>query len=86
MDDNLTAVIICLSCTLGPIWLVMHYKYKNRGGQMNSRDIAMLEQISATAQRMEQRVATLERILDAELPAWRSSAAPPDNFYNRQAS
>jgi phage shock protein B len=86
MDDNLTAVLICLGSVLGPIWLVMHYKYKFRNsGQLSAKDAALVEQIAATAQRMEQRVATLERILDAEIPAWRASPLPPDGFYNRQA-
>jgi phage shock protein B len=86
MDDNLTAVLICLGSVLGPIWLVMHYKYKFRAGdRLNSADAALLEQISATAQRMEQRVATLERILDAEIPSWRGSADAAGAFYNRRA-
>jgi phage shock protein B len=89
MDDNLTGIIIALGCTLGPIWLVMHYKYKNRmAGGLTSNDAAMLEQITAVAQRLEQRVATLERILDAEVPAWRGNAYPnagqQDGMYNRQ--
>jgi phage shock protein B len=83
MDDNITAVLIVLISVLGPIWLVMHYRYKNRSfGRMNAGDAAQLEQIAAVAQRLEARVATLERILDAEAPAWRASmpGAGPENL------
>jgi len=74
MSDNLTAVLIVLIVILGPIWVTFHYVSKGRAGrQLNAADAAALDQMTATAQRLEQRVATLERILDAETPAWRGN-------------
>jgi len=74
MSDNLTAVLIVLIIFTGPTWIVFHYFSKARAGRrLNADDAALLDQMSATAQRLEQRVATLERILDTETPAWRGN-------------
>jgi len=74
MSDNLTAVLIVLFAVLGPIWVTFHYVNKGRAGRnLNAADAALLDQMTATAQRLEQRVATLERILDTETPAWRGN-------------
>jgi len=84
MDDNLSTLLFFMIVVLGPIWITLHYKYKSRvANSLNGTETAMLAQISATAQRMEQRVATLERILDSEIPSWRGNAAP-DGMYNRR--
>ncbi len=86
MDDNLTAVLIVLIAVLGPIWIVFHYKAKaTRGAQLSAGEAAMVENLGQTAMRLEQRVATLERILDAEVPAWRGQYDGAGGF-GRQAS
>jgi phage shock protein B len=72
MDDNVTAVLIVAISILGVICL-RYMKMKTRSsGQMSTRDQLALEQMMQTAQRLEQRVNTLERIRDAEVPSWRS--------------
>jgi phage shock protein B len=74
MSDNLTAVLIVLIIFTGPTWIFFHYFSKLRAGRgLNANDAAVLDQMTATAQRLEQRVATLERILDAETPSWRGN-------------
>jgi phage shock protein B len=84
MDDNLSTLLFFVIVVLGPIWITLHYKYKIRAGNhLNATETAMLAQITATAQRMEQRIATLERILDSEIPNWRGNASP-DGMYNRR--
>ena len=56
-----------------PIWLVMHYLTRNSASQrLNSKDEAMLEQLNDSARRMEDRIRSLERILDADSPNWRN--------------
>jgi phage shock protein B len=85
MDDNLTAVLIVLISVLGPIWIVFHYKAKaGKGLMLSANEAAMVNNLGQTAQRLEQRVATLERILDTEVPAWRGQYEAGD--YGRQAS
>jgi phage shock protein B len=84
MDDNLTAVLIVLISVLGPIWIVFHYKHKARAGQqLSASETALVESLGATAQKLEQRVATLERVLDVEVPAWRGNYDA--GAYGRQA-
>jgi len=56
-----------------PIWLVLHYRSKRTVAPPTSAvntdgDVAELWQ---TARRMEERIRTLERILDADTPNWR---------------
>ena len=56
-----------------PIWLVLHYRSKRTAAPPASAvntdgDVAELWQ---TARRMEERIRTLERILDADTPNWR---------------
>jgi phage shock protein B len=85
MDDNLTAVLIVLISVLGPIWIVFHYRAKGqKAGMLSASDAAVVENLNQTAARLEQRVAALERILDAEVPAWRGSYDSGE-FLGRQA-
>jgi phage shock protein B len=69
MMDDLTAIIIVGMVILGPIWLTFHYRSRR---SLNDQDAASIGQLTETAARMEASMATLERILDAEVPAWRS--------------
>jgi len=72
MDDNLTAILIVMIAVLGPIWIVFHYRAKGlKAGMLSASEAAVVEGLNQTAARLEQRVAALEGILDAEVPAWR---------------
>jgi phage shock protein B len=74
MSDNLTNLLVVISCTLGPTWIIFHYIAKMRAGRpVNGADPAVIAQMLQTTQRLEQRVVVLEQILDAELPAWRGN-------------
>jgi len=55
-----------------PIWIVFHYvtKWKTAKG-LTPEDEKMLGEIWESTSRMEDRIATLERILDIETPTWR---------------
>ena len=58
---------ICL-----PLWIIFHYvtKWKTSKG-LSSEDEKMLSEIWESANRMEERIETLERILDIDSPDWR---------------
>lgn len=59
--------IIAIVCVYGFKAYKMHLQY--RGTSLSNTDRQVIESLSATAQRLEQRVATLERaLLDAETP------------------
>ncbi len=56
-----------------PLWLILHYATRNSANRrISSRDEALLEELNESARRMEDRIRTLERILDADTPEWRN--------------
>jgi phage shock protein B len=74
MSDNTTAIFLAFFVVCLPVWIVLHYISKMRGGRkLDARDAKALEELNRTAARMEQRMLMLERILDAEVPNWRQS-------------
>lgn len=63
---------ILLLTVVVPVWIVFHYLYKMRSVRgLSTEDEKMLSDLWETSRRMEDRIHTLERILDAESPDWR---------------
>jgi len=57
---------------VAPVWIFMHYRSKQRAqGALSDEERLELEALSAHAERMMDRIDTLEAILDAETPGWR---------------
>ena len=65
-------VVILLVCVVLPLIIVLHYvtKWKDAKG-LTREDEKMLEEIWASAQKMESRINALETILDDQAPDWR---------------
>jgi phage shock protein B len=64
-------VVIFLTI-VAPVWIFMHYRSKQRAqGALSDDERLELETLAAHAERMMDRVDTLEAILDAETPGWR---------------
>ena len=64
--------VIIFLVIVAPIWLVLHYVSRWRSSRTLSReDERMLVDLWESAKRMEHRIVTLEKILDAEAPQWR---------------
>ena len=60
---------------VAPIWIVSHYVTQWRLAKGLSNDEAQtLEDLWQTAQRMENRVKTLEAILDENVDGWRNKS------------
>jgi phage shock protein B len=55
-----------------PLWIIFHYitKWKTSKG-LTAEDEKMLSDVWESAKKMEERIQTLERILDIEAPTWR---------------
>ena len=55
-----------------PLWIVFHYitKMKTSKG-LTPEDETMLSEVWESTSKMEERIITLERILDIEAPTWR---------------
>jgi phage shock protein B len=60
---------------VAPIWIIMHYRSKRRSRhELTARERELLEQLLEQAERMADRIETLEAILDSETPDWRRRA------------
>lgn len=69
----LFALLVVFLVIVAPIWLILHYATRNSASRkISSKDEALLEDLNETARRMEDRIHTLERILDADNPNWRN--------------
>ncbi|BCL70078.1 Phage shock protein B [Vibrio nigripulchritudo MADA3029] len=70
----ITAPLIVFLIFVAPIWLVLHYRSKRKTAQgLSDEDFEKLQSLTRQAEAMQQRVQTLERILDAESPNWRQN-------------
>ena len=70
---DIIPILILTVCL--PLWIVMHYvtKWKTSKG-LSPEDEKMLSEIWESANKMEERINTLERIMDIETPTWRSGS------------
>jgi phage shock protein B len=73
MDDAWLALFFIFLVFVAPIWLILHYRFKNKliaqgDSKENQRRLQQLQQL---AERLENRVENLERILDEKVPDWR---------------
>ncbi|MCA2018377.1 envelope stress response membrane protein PspB [Vibrio tritonius] len=58
---------------VAPLWLILHYRSKrNFSDSLSHDDYEQLNQLSETSRQLQQRVQTLEKILDVESPNWRN--------------
>lgn len=65
------AIILFLTI-VAPLIVVMHFVTKwKQSREISGDDEKMLEDMYVMSQRMEDRIVTLEKILDDELPDWR---------------
>ncbi|TKB44720.1 envelope stress response membrane protein PspB [Thalassotalea mangrovi] len=64
--------VILFMAIVAPIWLVLHYRSKRQIGQgLTEDEYQQLSELSDLADKMAERIKTLEAILDAETPDWR---------------
>lgn len=65
-------LLILLLVVVAPTWIVFHHitKWRDQRG-LSADDEHMLEDLWRSARRMENRIVSLEAILDAEQPEWR---------------
>lgn len=67
------APIIIFMVVVAPIWLVLHYRSKGQVNQgLSEEEYVQLSALSETADKMADRIKTLEAILDVETPDWRN--------------
>lgn len=58
---------------VAPVWIIFHYMTKWRIAKtLSADDERTLADLWHSAQKMEDRIKQLERVLDAEVPGWRA--------------
>lgn len=73
MEDVLVPIIVVPVIFIGLPWLIMHYITKWKQAKVLPReDEALLGTMHDTARRLEDRLVTIERIMTAENPNWKS--------------
>jgi len=65
--------VIIFMLLVAPIWLILHYRSKRQISQgFSEEEYIQLSDLSELADKMADRIKTLEAILDAETPDWRT--------------
>lgn len=65
-------VPIILVAVCAPLWIIFHYISKIKAAKgLTPEDEKMLTEVWESTKKMEDRIITLERILDIESPRWR---------------
>lgn len=64
--------IVVFLVIVAPIWIIVHYKNKNRvAGELSDGERMEIDEMIQVANKMAARIETLESILDVESPEWR---------------
>jgi phage shock protein B len=75
MEDVFLPIVICGMLFLGLPWMVFHYvtQWKRARG-LSIEDENLLDGLHDLARRLDERLATIERIVAADNPNWRPTA------------
>lgn len=72
LAELLVLAVIVFIAIPAPLFIVLHFITKwKQSREISGGDEKMLEDVWLLAQRLEQRLESLETILDSELPDWR---------------
>lgn len=72
MGELLTIALIVFIAIPAPLFIVLHFITKwKQSREISGGDEKMLEDMWVMSQRLEDRLESLETILDSELPNWR---------------
>lgn len=78
MADYITPIIICSILFIGMPWVILHYITQwKKTGSITREDENLLEELYETARRLDDRVHSIERIVTADNPNWKSGDLPP---------
>jgi len=76
--EILIPLIAVLTLFIGLPWLIFHYITKWKGqATITTEDENLLDELHDLARRLDERMGTIERIIQADNPNWRSVAADP---------
>ena len=88
MEDVFVPIFICGILFIGLPWIIFHYVTKwKQAPKITNEDEKLLDELYSLARRLEDRVSTVERIVAADHPDWKSSmplANDPTDFTTRR--
>ena len=74
MEDVVLPLMIVGMVIIGLPWLIFHYVTKwKQAPKITNEDEKLLDELYSLARRLEDRVSTVERIVAADHPDWKSS-------------
>ncbi|RUO27095.1 envelope stress response membrane protein PspB [Aliidiomarina minuta] len=66
------APLVLFVIFVAPIWVILHYRSKNKiNAGLNDEEAANIRELAQRAQSMQERIRTLEAILDEGHAGWR---------------
>lgn len=72
MIEFLHVPLVIFLVIVAPVWIISHYVTRWRTAKtLSAEDEKMLAELWELAPKLESRINTLERILDADVPDWR---------------
>ena len=78
MEDILIPIIVVPVIFLGLPWIIFHYitKWKTQAS-LTTEDENLLDELHDLARRLDDRMCTIERIIQADNPNWRAVTCDP---------
>jgi phage shock protein B len=79
MMGELVPVLAIVVLFIGLPWLIFHYvtKWKS-SASLSGADEKLLDELHDMARRLDDRLCTIERIMNAENPEWRQTCLPDE--------
>lgn len=78
MEEVLIPIIVCGILFVAFPWLIFHYITKWKTAKvLTSEDENLLDDLHELARRLDDRMLTIERIIQAENPNWRAIGTDP---------
>jgi phage shock protein B len=78
MEAIMIPILICGMLFIGLPWLIFHYvtRWKTQA-TLTKEDETLLDDLHELARRLDDRLATVERIMSADNPNWRQLTVDP---------
>ena len=79
---SVTGVVAILAIFIGLPWVILHYVTKwKQAPRITDEDEKLLDEMHLLARRLEDRLNTIERIVQADNPEWKPGLSSPQTSY-----
>ena len=78
MEEVLVPILVVAILFIGLPWIIFHYVSKwKTAATLTTEDENLLDELHDLARRLDERMCTIERIVQADNPNWRQLACDP---------